>query len=81
MRVDYKTVLRLIQRGLLKVLPGIRHKRVTEQELNRYLDVRNVLCKPVQTPAVTFVAAVRPPASDKSSKLAGNDNSRKGKTI
>jgi len=71
LRVDYKTVLRLIQRGLLKVLPGIRHKRVTEEELKRYLDVRNVLCKPIQTPAVTFVPAVRPLASDKSTKPAG----------
>jgi len=41
LRVDYKTVLRLIQRSLLKVLPGIRHKRVTEQKLNRYLDERS----------------------------------------
>jgi excisionase family DNA binding protein len=71
LRVDYKTVLRLIQRGLLKVLPGIRHKRVTEHELNRYLDVRNVLCKPVQTPAVAFVSTVRPPAAGKPMKGKG----------
>lgn len=26
LKVDYKTVLRLIKRGLLKAIPGIRHK-------------------------------------------------------
>ena len=36
LQVEYKTVLRLIQRGLLKAIPGIRHKRITEQELNRF---------------------------------------------
>ena len=56
LRVDYKTVLRLIQRGLLKVLPGIRHKRVTEQELNRYLDVKSVL-KSVHTAPQAIVSA------------------------
>ncbi len=35
LKVDYKTVLRLIERGLLKSLPGIRHKRITEGELIR----------------------------------------------
>ena len=40
LKVDYKTVLRLIQRGLLKAIPGIRHKRITEQELNRYLGIK-----------------------------------------
>ena len=40
LQVDYKTVLRLIQRGLLKAIPGIRHKRITEQELNRYLGIK-----------------------------------------
>lgn len=43
LKVEYKTVLRLIQRGLLKTLPGIRHKRITEAELNRYLGVQEVL--------------------------------------
>jgi excisionase family DNA binding protein len=43
LKVDYKTVLRLIQRGLLKTLPGIRHKRITEAELNRYLGVQDIL--------------------------------------
>ena len=41
LKVDYKTVLRLIQRGLLKAIPGIRHKRITEQELNRYLEIKH----------------------------------------
>ena len=40
LKVDYKTVLRLIKRGLLKAIPGIRHKRITEQELNRYLGIK-----------------------------------------
>jgi excisionase family DNA binding protein len=40
LQVDYKTVLRLIKRGLLKAIPGIRHKRITEQELNRYLGIQ-----------------------------------------
>ena len=37
LKVDYKTVLNLMKRGFLKALPGIRHKRITEEELNRYL--------------------------------------------
>ena len=41
LKVDYKTVLNLIKRGLLKALPGIRHKRITEDELNRYPDGKN----------------------------------------
>jgi excisionase family DNA binding protein len=40
LKVEYKTVLRLIQRGLLKAIPGIRHKRITEQELQRYLGIK-----------------------------------------
>jgi len=40
LQVEYKTVLRLIKRGLLKAVPGIRHKRITEQELNRYLGIQ-----------------------------------------
>lgn len=40
LKVDYKTVLRLIQLGLLKAIPGIRHKRITEQELHRYLGIK-----------------------------------------
>lgn len=38
-----KAVLGLIKRGFLKVLPGIRHKRITDEELQRYLDIRRVL--------------------------------------
>ena len=37
LQTSYKTVLNLIKRGLLKALPGIRHKRITEAEFNRYL--------------------------------------------
>jgi excisionase family DNA binding protein len=40
LKVKYKTVLRLIQRGLLKPIPGIRHKRITEQELHRYVGIK-----------------------------------------
>ena len=40
LKVEYKTVLRLIKRGLLKAIPGIRHKRITEQELNRFLGIK-----------------------------------------
>ncbi|HZV36802.1 MAG TPA: helix-turn-helix domain-containing protein [Verrucomicrobiae bacterium] len=71
LRVDYKTVLRLIQRGLLKVLPGIRHKRVTEHELNRYLDVRSVLSKPVHVAAQAFVTATSKSVTAKSPKGKG----------
>jgi hypothetical protein len=38
--VDYKTVLNLIKRGHLRALPGLRHKRITGAELNRYLGVQ-----------------------------------------
>jgi excisionase family DNA binding protein len=73
LRVDYKTVLRLIRRGLVKVLPGIRHKRVPEDELKRYLDVRGLLAKPIQTPATTFLPVARPPASGKPMNMAENN--------
>jgi predicted site-specific integrase-resolvase len=43
LKVDYKTVLRLIQRGLIKTLPGIRHKRIAEHELGRYLGIQSFL--------------------------------------
>lgn len=39
LNVSKQTVLNLIKRGDLKGLPGIRHKRITEAELNRYLGV------------------------------------------
>ncbi len=42
LKVEYKTVLRLIQRGLLKAIPGIRHKRITEQELRRYMGIKEM---------------------------------------
>ncbi len=40
LKVEYKTVLRLIKRGLLNAVPGIRHKRITEQELKRFLGIQ-----------------------------------------
>jgi excisionase family DNA binding protein len=41
LQVDEKTVLRLCHRKLLTPIPGIRHKRFTEEELNRFLKCRN----------------------------------------
>jgi hypothetical protein len=49
---DYKTVLSLIKRGHLRALPGLRHKLVTDAELNRYLGVQ---------PAATAIPAQTPP--------------------
>ena len=40
LQVDEKTVLRLCHRKLLNPIPGIRHKRFTEDELNRFLKSR-----------------------------------------
>jgi len=51
--VDYKTVLNLIRRGHLRALPGIRHKLITEAELNRYLGIH---------PAATVTHAQTTPA-------------------
>ncbi len=51
--MDYKTVLSLIKRGHLRALPGLRHKRITEAELNRYLGVQ---------PAAAAIPAQTPPA-------------------
>jgi hypothetical protein len=42
LKVSYKTVLNQIKRGRLQALPGLRHKRVTEEAFNRYLGVSNV---------------------------------------
>jgi excisionase family DNA binding protein len=83
LRVDYKTVLRLIERGLLKVLPGIRHKRITEEELKRYMDVRSTLSRPIQKPCTSHLPAAFPPASGKSTQLAENNKKQttKGKAV
>ncbi|MGA2603246.1 MAG: helix-turn-helix domain-containing protein [Verrucomicrobiia bacterium] len=43
LRLEQKTVLHLIKRGFLKALPGIRHKRIPEAELDRYMNVRSIL--------------------------------------
>jgi excisionase family DNA binding protein len=51
LKVDYKTVLRLVKRGFLKALPGIRHKRITEEELNRYLGIKSFLASAGSGPA------------------------------
>jgi excisionase family DNA binding protein len=58
LRVDYKTVLRLIQRGLLKVLPGIRHKQIPEQELKRYMDVQ-IVVKGTQASATVLAKSAK----------------------
>ncbi|GEM_PF-5991583 len=72
LRVEYKTVLRLIKRGQIKVLPGIRHKRIPEAELARYLDVQNVLGAASQNRHVPNLPGATPPASGLSIKAAGN---------
>jgi excisionase family DNA binding protein len=54
LKVDYKTVLRLIKRGLLNALPGIRHKRITEEELNRYLGIKSNLGSTASGPPPAF---------------------------
>lgn len=46
LKVSYKTVLRLIQRGDLTPLPGLRHIRITEAELCRYLGVASLTASP-----------------------------------
>ena len=58
LKVEYKTVLRLIQRGHLKTLPGIRHKRITEAELNRYLGVQDILASAGRTLCLSSGASV-----------------------
>jgi hypothetical protein len=56
---DYKTVLSLIKRGHLRALPGLRHKLVTEAELNRYLGVQPAAATtPVQTPPACPAGAI-----------------------
>ena len=40
LKVDEKTILRLCKRKLLTPIPGIRHKRFTEDEVKRFLDAR-----------------------------------------
>jgi excisionase family DNA binding protein len=59
--VDYKTVLNLIKRGHLRALPGLRHKRITEAELNRYLGVQ---------PSATPTPAAAPPARPAGMEIA-----------
>ena len=51
--MSYKTILSLIKRGHLRSLPGLRHKLITEAELNRYLGVQ---------PAATPTPVITPPA-------------------
>jgi excisionase family DNA binding protein len=41
LQVDEKTVLRLCKRNKLNPIPGIRHKRFTEDEVNRFLKCPN----------------------------------------
>ncbi len=83
LRVDYKTVLRLIERGLIKVLPGIRHKRITEEELKHYMDVRSTLSKPIQRPCASPLPVVCPPTPGKPTKPAENNQQpkRKAKSV
>jgi len=69
LQTSYKTVLNLIKRGLLKALPGIRHKRITEAEFNRYLGIQSdgtftpAVAKPVC--AVVATPPARPAGMEK----------------
>jgi hypothetical protein len=49
LKVDYKTVLNLLRRGQLHALPRMRHKRITETELNRYLGIKTASVNTVQS--------------------------------
>jgi excisionase family DNA binding protein len=60
LKLEYKTVLRLIKRSYLKCLPGIRHKRITEQELSRYLDVRGILASAASNPSARAPVLAKP---------------------
>jgi excisionase family DNA binding protein len=52
LKVSRKTVFNLIKRGQLDALPGIRHKRITEEALARYLGVSiGALATPPARPA------------------------------
>ena len=55
LKTSYKTVLTLIKRGQLKALLGIRHKRVTHEELCRYLGI-----SPTQNGAAFTAAPAKP---------------------
>jgi excisionase family DNA binding protein len=64
LKVEYKTVLRLIERRVLITLPGIRHKRIPASELVRYLDVRSTLAaSTVQNPPTSKSISVFGPAT------------------
>jgi excisionase family DNA binding protein len=63
LKVEYKTILRLIERGHLLALPGIRHKRITEVELTRYLDVRATLAKAAQPVSASKIISAHGPAT------------------
>ena len=52
LRLEQRTVLRLIKRGYLKIFPDIRHKRINEVELERYLNVRSLVGSAAKDAAV-----------------------------
>jgi excisionase family DNA binding protein len=58
--VDYKTVLNLIKRGHLRALPGLRHKRITQAELNRYLSVQSAATATIAKPQPARPAGMEP---------------------
>ena len=60
LQTSYKTVLNLIKRGHLKALPGIRHKRVTEEEFHRYLGVKSAQDGAAFTPAPARPLCISP---------------------
>jgi excisionase family DNA binding protein len=83
LKLDYKTVLRLIKRGLLKALPGIRHKRITEEELNRYLDVRGILGSSASTTSVLHTSPGQTcvHATGRSTRLSNGHGVSKGPIV
>ena len=80
LKLENKTVLRLIKRGFLKALPGIRHKRITEEELKRYLGVKSILGS---GPAASQNGCGQPDVrlSDRSSRPSSGDGISKGQIV
>jgi excisionase family DNA binding protein len=69
-RLGHKTIRRLIKRGLLKKLPGIRHIRITEEELKRYLGVQSFLADLSSGHPPSISPAAPPSAAGGATKLA-----------
>lgn len=84
LKVDYKTVLSLIRRGVLKALPGIRHKRITEEELNRYFGIKSILASAASGAAAVFHTGSRQSGvqpTGYSARSSGVDGVNKGQIV